>query len=255
MKINMARLKYAGKAMSWHFCASLGVALCVAALVFLVWFPYPYRQLAGGTELFFLVLGVDLICGPLLTFVLFNPVKSKRELVLDMSLVVIVQLIALSYGVWSVHEARPLYLVHEFDRFKVIARADLDPAELDRLPITLRPELFRGPQVVGLREISNKEREKIMFESVNGGRDYGEHPDFYAPFDAVNAPKAYLKAKPLSIFAKNHPLQEEELDKLKVSFGTEYELLRYLPVTARQDWVAILNSTGKIVGFVKGDGF
>ncbi|MEO5659878.1 MAG: hypothetical protein ABIQ90_08790 [Polaromonas sp.] len=29
----------------------------------------------------------------------------------------------------------------------------------------------------------------------------------------------------------------------------------YLPVTGRQDWVAVLNAQGQIQGFLPGDGF
>jgi hypothetical protein len=31
--------------------------------------------------------------------------------------------------------------------------------------------------------------------------------------------------------------------------------LRYLPIIAQQDWVAVLNPQGAIVGYVQGDGF
>lgn len=39
--------------------------------------------------LFGILAAVDLVCGPLLTFVLFNPCKSRRELVLDLGLVIV----------------------------------------------------------------------------------------------------------------------------------------------------------------------
>jgi hypothetical protein len=255
MKINKLRFKSAAKAMGWHFVGSLLVAFIVAAMVFGVWFPYPYRQLAGGTELFFIVMGVDIVCGPLLTLVLFNPAKPKRELLLDLSLVVVLQLAALAYGIWTVHQARPLYLVHEVDRFKVIALADVDTAELPKLPEALQPQLFKGPQTVGLREASKEEREKVMFESVQGGRDYGERPGFYVAYDAAQAAKAYAKAKPLENFAKKHPSKLADIDKLQTQAGADAKLLRYLPIIARQDWVAVLNPQGAIVGYVQGDGF
>jgi hypothetical protein len=255
MKINKLRFKSAAKAMGWHFVGSLLVAFIVAAMVFGVWFPYPYRQLAGGTELFFIVMGVDIVCGPLLTLVLFNPAKPKRELLLDLSLVVVLQLAALAYGIWTVHQARPLYLVHEVDRFKVIALADVDTAELPKLPEALQPQLFKGPQTVGLREASKEEREKVMFESVQGGRDYGERPGFYVAYDAAQAAKTYAKAKPLENFAKKHPSKQAEIDKLQAQAGADAKQLRYLPIIARQDWVAVLSAQGAIVGYMQGDGF
>jgi hypothetical protein len=255
MKINKLRLKSAAKAMTLHFAGSLLVALIVGALVFGVWFPHPFRSLAGGTELFFLIMGVDIVCGPLLTFVLFNPAKPKRELFIDLSLVVVLQLAALAYGIWTVHQARPLYLVHEVDRFKVIALADVDATELPKLPEALQPQLFKGPQTVGLREASKEEREKVMLESVEGGRDYGERPGFYVAYDAAQAAKAYAKAKPLENFAKKHPSKQADIDKLQTQAGVVAKQLRYLPIMARQDWVAVLNPKGETVGYVQGDGF
>jgi hypothetical protein len=254
-KSQRTRYKSAVQAMGWHFAGSLLVALIVAALVFGVWFPYPYRQLAGGTELFFIVMGVDIVCGPLLTLVLFNPTKPKRELLMDLSLVVVLQLAALAYGIWTVHQARPLYLVHEVDRFKVIALADIDAAELPKLPEALQPQFFKGPQTTGLRDASKEEREKVMFESVQGGRDFGERPSFYALYDATQAVKTYAKAKPLENFAKKHPSKQADIEKLQIQAGAEAKMLRYLPIIARQDWIAVLNTKGEIVGYIQGDGF
>ena len=260
MKINKSRYKSAAAAMGWHFVGSLLVAFMVAALVFGVWYSHPYRAMSGGTELFFLIMGVDIVCGPLLTLVLYNPAKPKRELLMDLSLVVVLQLAALVYGIWTVHQARPLYLVHEVDRFKTIAMADLGTLEqasqeLVKLPVALQPQLFKGPQTVGLRDASKEEREKVMFESVQGGRDYGERPGFYVVYDAAQAAKTYAKAKPLADFAKKHPSKQADIDKLQTQAGADAKLLRYLPIIARQDWVAVLNPKGAIVGYLQGDGF
>ena len=255
MSYTPIRLKSAAKAMGLHFAGSLLVSLVVAALVFVIWYPYPYRQLAGGTELFFIVIGVDIVCGPLLTFVLFNPDKPKRELFTDLSLVVVLQLAALGYGIWTVHQARPLYFVHEVDRFKVIGLADIETQELTKLTETLRPQLFKGPQSVGLRMPTSEERANVMFESVGGGKDLGERPSFYVVYDADQAAKAYAKAKPLETFAQKHPSQQAHIDKLQTQAGAEAKLLRYLPIIARQDWVAVLNPKGEVVGYMQGDGF
>lgn len=255
MKINQLRFKAAAKAMIWHFAGSLLVAAMIGALVFGVWFQHPFRQLAGGTDLFILIMTVDLVCGPLLTLVLFNPAKPKRELVMDLGLVVLVQIAALVYGLWTLHIARPLYLVHEVDRFKVIALADVDALELAKLPENLKHQLFKGPQTVGLRDASKEEREKVMFESVQGGRDYGERPNFYALYDSTQAAKAYTKAKPLELFGQKHPEKLAEINSLQNKLPVEAWSLRYLPVTAREDWVAVLNGKGEIVGYIKGDGF
>ena len=108
---------------------------------------------------------------------------------------------------------------------------------------------------MGLRDASKEEREKVMFESVQGGRDYGERPGFYVSYDAAQAAKTYVKSKPLDNFAKKHPSKQADIDKLQTQAGAEAKQLRYLPIIARQDWVAVLNPKGEIVGYVQGDGF
>lgn len=256
MPLPTSRLRAAIKAASVHFFASLLVASLAAALVFGLWYPYPYRELAGGRELFILVVTVDVICGPLLTLVLFNPAKQRNELWRDLTLVCLIQFAALGYGLYAVWLARPLYLVQEIDRFKVIAAPDIEGAALAALPQALQPQLLRGPLVVAIREpIDAKEREKIMFESVQGGRDYADRPDFYVPYEGAEAAKSLQRAKPLNQFLQKYPDQVPAAQELLSKGKFDLQSLKYLPVMARQDWVVVLDGNGGVVGFLKGDGF
>jgi hypothetical protein len=54
--------------------------------------PVAVATMIGGTELFMLVVGCDLVLGPLLTLVIYNPRKKRRELIFDYSLVGTVQI-------------------------------------------------------------------------------------------------------------------------------------------------------------------
>ena len=87
-----------------HFLVTLGLAACAAAVIFLVWFPDPFATMIGGTELFLLVVGCDLALGPLISLVIYDSRKSRLELITDYSIVGIVQIVALVYGV---HLSRP----------------------------------------------------------------------------------------------------------------------------------------------------
>lgn len=254
--ISALRLKDAFKACTAHLAASLFVAAMAAALVFLLWYPYPYRELAGGRALFLLIVTVDVVCGPLLTAVLFNRLKPRSELWRDLSLIALVQLAALIYGLFVVWQARPLFLAHELDRFKVIMGADVDPSSLAALPVSLKPAWFSGPIVVALREpIDSNERNRVLFESVQGGRDYAERPEFYLPYTGSNALKSLKRARPLTEFLKKRPEQTEAAQNLASSKKAEIAQWLFLPVVARQDWVAVLDEQGQIQGFLKGDGF
>jgi hypothetical protein len=249
------RYHAAAKAAGIHLIVTLCVALASAFVVLGHWYPYPYRELSGGRELFFLLIGVDIVCGPLLTMVLFNPAKPRRELWLDLGLVALVQLLALSYGMWTSWQARPLYLALEVDRFKVVMSADIDHDALKALPDHLKP-LTWGVRTVALRRPSSvDEKNKVLFESIQGGRDYAERPEFYVPFAGDAALASLQRAKPLESFFEKYPDQLPVAQALAQKRNADLKDWKQLPVVGRQDWVALLDKTGSIQGFVKGDGF
>lgn len=250
------RFRDALQAASIHLLSSVGVALLAAAVVFGLWYPFPYRELSGGRELFLLVVAVDVVCGPLLTLVLFNPAKPRAELWRDLGLVALIQLGALGFGLHTVWQARPLFLVQEIDRFKVIAGPVLDDAAVKALPAAMQPHWWTGPLTVAIREPRDtQERQTVLFESVQGGRDFGERPEFYLPYEGAAALKSLVRAQPLAVFLQKQPDQQDAARKLALEKGADLAQWRYLPVMARQDWVAVLDQQGQIQGFLRGDGF
>lgn len=250
------RFKVALQATLWHLTGTLFFAAFAATLVFGLWYPYPYREFSGGSDLFKLIIAVDIISGPLLTLILFSPFKPRRELWRDLTLVAMLQLSALGYGVWSVWQARPLFLVAEIDRFKVIAKPDLADFSKESLPAEIQPALFAGPVTVGIRAPKDAaEKQAVLFASALGGADYGERPGFYIPYDATTALKSLQHARPLMPFLQKIPALHPHAKAMADAANTPLESLHYLPVIARQDWIALLDAKGMVVGFLKGDGF
>ena len=90
-----------------HLGLSALVAAMAALLVFALWYPYPYREISGGRSLFLLVITVDVVLGPLLTFAIFDRAKPRRRLRRDLAVVALLQLAGLAYGLWTVNLARP----------------------------------------------------------------------------------------------------------------------------------------------------
>ena len=115
-----------------HLLLSGMVAAICAALVFLLWYPGPYRKLSGGGSLFLLVTTVDVIIGPLLTFAVFNPGKGCRYLRRDLAVIACLQFAALGYGLHAVYQVRPVALVFEKDRCRVVSAANVYEPELGK---------------------------------------------------------------------------------------------------------------------------
>lgn len=255
-----SRLWAAVPAAQIHLIGTLVVALLAATLVLAVWYPAPYSELSGGRELFMLLVAVDLVCGPLLTLVLFDRAKPRKELMRDLGLVVLIQLAALAYGLDTARAARPLFLVHEVDRFRVITEADYLGADVRKamagLPADLQPRFFAGPRVVGTRAARDPaEHARVLFEALNGGRDIAQRPEFYVRYDPTYGREAVRRAKPLQRFLAQNPTSLGPVDALLKERSLAASEVRFLPVAHRQEWIILLDMKGAILGFAPGDGF
>ena len=106
------------KAALIHLGLSMCAACVVVAVVFGVWYAPPWAQSLGVSSIFLMILGVDLCLGPLLTAVVYKVGKSSLKF--DLSVIVLLQLLALGYGLVTVAAARPAYLVFTVDRFDLV---------------------------------------------------------------------------------------------------------------------------------------
>jgi hypothetical protein len=152
------------KASGIHLAISLVVALNAALMVFGLWYPYPYRDMSGGRELFLIVVAVDVILGPLITLAVFNRAKPVNELKRDLAMIALLQLAALGYGMWTVFAARPVHMVFEYDRFRVVHAVDIPVELLDRTPPGIDALPFTGPTLLSLRPFrdANEKMEATM---------------------------------------------------------------------------------------------
>lgn len=92
-----------------HFLASLVIFALLTALIFFYWFPGILRVAdPSWQQILMVIAGVDLVLGPALTLIVFNP--TKKSLKMDLSIIAALQIAALAYGSYTVHNTRPLAL-------------------------------------------------------------------------------------------------------------------------------------------------
>lgn len=101
-----------------HLLLSLLIALLAVGVVFWLWYPAPLDKALGVTNIFILLLCVDVIVGPLLTFIVAK--QGKKTLTIDLLTIGIIQLLALSYGLYIVAQGRPVWMVYDSGRFELV---------------------------------------------------------------------------------------------------------------------------------------
>ncbi|MDH3536835.1 MAG: hypothetical protein OER87_13910, partial [Gammaproteobacteria bacterium] len=90
---------------------SLAVFVYLVYQIYYNWYPQPYFEVDGGWQGIRLVAAVDLVLGPLITFLIFDLRKSRREILFDLLTIVVIQFGALAYGVYATYTQRPVAIV------------------------------------------------------------------------------------------------------------------------------------------------
>jgi hypothetical protein len=242
-------------AAGWHLLMSAAVAMLAALLVFVLWYPGAFRGLSGGRDLFLLVVAVDVVLGPLLTLAVFDRTKGWPHLRRDLAVIVLLQLAALAYGLHTVMIVRPVALVFEQDRFRVVNAAEVYTPELDKAPEGLRELPLTGPWTLAVRESRpGQERNESIFMAVLKGVDTSQRPSFWMPYHDRRQ-QAFEKARPLRELIRRYPAEADGLLASVASAGLREENVRFLPVIARGDWVALLRPNGDVIDFARLDGW
>lgn len=167
------------KAFSLHLILSILIAIGVIYLVFYIWYPAPLHSAVGVTHIFIILLCVDVALGPLLTLLVYK--SGKKTLAFDLSVIAILQLSALLFGVWTTAEGRPVWLVYGADHFELVRALDIDERNTGSHSLYAQPSWF-GPKWVGAAMPLDLQRSnEIIFESVSGGFDIYQRPNLYRP--------------------------------------------------------------------------
>jgi hypothetical protein len=252
------RLQAAAKAASFHLICSAIVALCAAGLVFGIWYPPPYDALTGGRGLFVLILIVDLVCGPLLTLILFNPNKSKGKWRLDLALIVFIQLAALLYGLSQTALARPVFLAFESNRFRIVQALDVDQSQLPQAKPPFQTLGYWGPKIIAARLSQNTDADYLA--SLKLSLD-GQPPAFRPSRWVDIQDQAELirqTLEPIEKLKAKHPKRKNEIDQALQKAGLSPEDAGYLPLVREPitDWVAFVDRKKALpVGFLQIDGW
>ena len=239
-----------------HLVLSLAIAALAALLVFVVWYPYPYREISGGRELFLIVMGVDVVLGPLITLAIFNRRKPMKELRRDLAIVVLIQLAALGYGLWTVFLSRPVHLVFEIDRFRIIHAYEVDERLLVRKPADVEALPLLGPTLLAVRPFKNSQESFDATFAALQGLHIGARPDLWQTY-AAGKPAVLAAAKPVAALKTRFPARAAESDALWKKTGRDANAMVYLPLTGRDSfWTAFVDPvSADVVAFMPLDSF
>ena len=93
----------------YHLLISLFIFALLAGISLTLWYPGFFYSIDGGWEGMRIIIGVDLVLGPLLTTIVFK--SGKPGLKFDLTAIGTMQATCLLAGVLIVYSERPLFFV------------------------------------------------------------------------------------------------------------------------------------------------
>ena len=239
-----------------HLVLSLGVAVLAGVLVFGLWYPFPYRDISGGRELFLIVMAVDVAIGPLITFAIFDRAKAWTSLRRDLGVIALLQLAALGYGLWTVFVARPVHLVFEYNRFRVVHAIDVPPELMDKVPAGVEALPLFGPTMLSLRPFRSEREESAATLAALQGIPLSARPDLWQTYEAGRA-DVLKAARPIGQLKRRYAQRVAEIDSVIAGAGRQSDSVLYLPLVDRKTaWTVLLDpATAQVVAFMPLDSF
>jgi len=238
-----------------HLGVSVLMASLAALLVFMVWYPSPFAAVTHVGPVFLMLVGIDIVVGPALTLVIAKPAKPRAELIRDLSVIAVLQLAALGYGLHSVAAARPVALVFEVDLLRLITANEIDDSTLAQAPANLRSLSWSGLRLMAAAKPTDPDEQLRTIELGLSGIPLAALPRYWRDYETY-ADKAWQKSRPVSDLLAKYPQLKPQLAAIADRAGQPPESLRFLPLMSRQSsWVSVLAPGAQVVGHLPVDGF
>jgi hypothetical protein len=226
------------RAATIHLAISAGIGAAVLGLMLALWYPPPLFQAMGGIDLALILVGVDIVMGPVLTLVVFR--SGKPGLKFDLAAIGIVQLAALLYGCHIVSLARPAFIVFVKDQFQVATVAELEPKRLAQArDPQFRAAPWSGPVFVFGDWPKDTVDQQVLVNAALSGEDLQHFPKYYAPYgDGTGAILA--KAQTLSQLRATEPSAAKRVEEWLARSGVDARSVLHVRLRGRNAWVSVL---------------
>lgn len=194
-----------------------------------------------------IVFAVDVVAGPLIMMIIFN--TKKKSLKFDVAAVLVFQIAFMLYGVWSIFEARPVYVVFTENRFHLTTANQLEDFELKKItnPAYKKMPVW-GPEIVGTKTPTDPKLNSDLVFASAFGMGIQNMPRFFMPYPEV-ADEVKKTGKAAKDVKGMNPDVMARLAAYEAKLNAQNKKVLFLPLIAKNTvlQVAVDASTGAIV--------
>ena len=191
-----------------HIITSVIIAFLLTLLVLFIWYPSPLATAVGVTHIFLMLLAIDVILGPLLGLLVYK--EGKKTLKFDLSTIILIQIAALCYGVFSIEQGRPAWLVYNVDRFELVRKNELVNTNIQQAQAQFQKPSWFKPQYAATEFAKDtQQRNDEMFAEVFSGISIAQRPERYVELTEAKT-QIQQRALPLVELQQYNPKTDVE---------------------------------------------
>lgn len=168
------------KAFTVHLAISVIIVTLLISSIIYFWYPLDYLAITSFKEIALLIVSIDLVVGPILTFVVYN--KNKKSLRFDLTVIAILQLSALTYGTYFLYKGHPVFLTYAKGSFTLV-NAELATPEKSKFEEYKINKLSSVKLAYAEIPKDAESKNKLLEESLKGGADLEERAEYYKPYN------------------------------------------------------------------------
>jgi len=234
------------KAASIHLSLSFLVFLVILYFILFYWYPEPFFTAQGGWQGIRLMAFVDLVLGPSLTFIVFNHLKQRKEIITDLSIIAAIQIGALIWGGHAVYTQRPIALVFWDGAFYTVTSEDFSEQGIDD------PDFSRYSSHIPPLIYARSPKTQLEFEQFR--RATKQSIPIYAQVSLYekiedNLSSVFIHEVDIEEVISINAVMKSNLEKIVHGAITDY---KYVALNAKyQNMILVMEKNGTLVGEVK----
>lgn len=241
------------KAFLIHLVISLIILVALLYVVVYQWYPPPFFAADGGWRGVQLIVGVDLILGPLLTLSVYNPGKGMDRLKRDLWTIGIIQIVALSVGSYIVEDQRTRMVTFANNRFVSMSESQIRESGVSKEVLQSLKSTHPPMAYVSLPDDPAAKNALLM--SNLGSTPLFKRGDLYAPLTLENRQKILKQGYELNKVAEVFPDLAPMITAFLEDIGKTSDQVRALPLYCRYGVLALVMDlqSGEILDSIKID--
>ena len=223
----------------WRLAGSGALLLLVFAVIRVFWYPGAYFGISGVQKQLWLLAGVMLVVGPVLSTFIYKP--GKKGLAMDLRILGAIEIAVVAVAVSIIFQRQPYYTVFAVDRFEAVSRLEIDVKQIGVADFRIRPG--HEPRLVYARLPEDPdELSQLMDETVlQGMADIDRRPEYWEPYTNGLA-TIKSAARPLDELL-NSVVQHDAVSDWLSGYGGLPEPFVFLPLRGRAgDAVIVLHA-------------